>query len=82
MQEEMFESDTYVDSIDCGDIPRWHSGEEPTWQCKRLRDAGLIPGSGRSPGGRPGNPLQFCCLENPHGQKSLVGYSPWGSKDS
>ena len=28
-------------------------------------DAGLLPGSGRSPGGRHGNPLQYSCLENP-----------------
>ena len=28
-------------------------------------DQGLIPGSGRSPGGGHGNPLQYCCLENP-----------------
>ena len=25
-----------------------------------------------------GNPLQYSCLENPHGQRSLAGYSPWG----
>ena len=30
-----------------------------------LRDRGLIPGSGRSPGGGNGNPLQYSCLENP-----------------
>ena len=24
------------------------------------------------------NPLQYSCLENPHGHGSLVGYSPWG----
>ena len=30
-----------------------------------IRDAGLIPGSGRSLGGGHGNPLQYCCLENP-----------------
>ena len=30
-----------------------------------MRDAGLIPGSGRSPGGGCGNPLQYPCLENP-----------------
>ena len=30
-----------------------------------LRDAGLIPGSGRSPGRENGNPLQYSCLENP-----------------
>ena len=29
------------------------------------RDMGLIPGSGRSPGRRHGNPLQYSCLENP-----------------
>ena len=28
-------------------------------------DLGLIPGSGRSPGGGHGNPLQYSCLENP-----------------
>ena len=46
------------------------------------RDTVLIPGLGRSPGGRKGNPLQYSCLENPHGQGSLVGYSPWGCKES
>ena len=30
-----------------------------------VRDRSLIPGSGRSPGGGHGNPLQYCCLENP-----------------
>ena len=30
-----------------------------------IRDCGLNPGSGRSPGGRHGNPLQYSCLENP-----------------
>ena len=30
-----------------------------------LRDMGLIPGSGRSPGGGHGNPLQYSCLQNP-----------------
>ena len=30
-----------------------------------VRDAGLISGSGRSPGGGHGNPLQYSCLENP-----------------
>ena len=39
-------------------------------------------GLGRSPGGGHGNPLQYSCLENPQGQRSLVGCSPWGSKES
>ena len=30
-----------------------------------IRDAGLIPGLGRSPGGGHGNPVQYSCLENP-----------------
>ena len=30
-----------------------------------LRDVGSIPGSGRSPGERSGNPLQYSCLGNP-----------------
>ena len=30
-----------------------------------VRDVGLIPGSGRSPGGGHGDPLQYLCLENP-----------------
>jgi len=36
-------------------------------------DPSSIPGLGRSPGGGHGNPLQYSCLENPHGQRILVG---------
>ena len=39
-------------------------------------DLGLIPGSGRSPGGGHGSSLKYSCLENRHGQRSLVVYSP------
>ena len=46
------------------------------WETK-----GLIPGLGRSPGGGHGNPLQYSCLESPHGQRSLVGYSSCGHKE-
>ena len=42
----------------------------------------LIPGSGRSPGEGIGYPLWYSYLENPHGQRSLLGYSLWGHKDS
>ena len=43
-----------------------------------------IPGSGKSPGEANDNPLQYSCLEDPgkNGQRSLVGYSPWGGKES
>ena len=39
-------------------------------------DADSIPELGRSPGGGNSNPLLYSCLENAHGLKSLVGYSP------
>ena len=45
-------------------------------------DLGSIAGLGRHPGGGHGNPLQYSCLGNPHGQRSLVGCSPWGDKES
>ena len=43
-----------------------------------VTDTGSIPGSGRSPGGGHGNPLQYPCLENPHGQRSLGGLQSMG----
>ena len=46
-----------------------------------IRDVGLIPGSGRSPGGGNDNPLQESCLENPLDSEAL-GYSPWGCRES
>ena len=45
-------------------------------------DPGSIPGFGRSSAGGHGNPFQYSYLENPHGQRSLVGYSPWDCKES
>ena len=45
-------------------------------------DLDSIPGWGRSPGGGHGNPIQYSWLENARGQKSLVGYSAWGCKES
>ena len=56
-----------------------HSGKESA--CN-TGDLGSIPGLGRSLGGGHGNSLQYFYPENPHGQRSLVGYSPWGHKES
>ena len=39
-------------------------------------DLGSIPALGGSTGEGHGNPLQYSCLENPYGRRSLVGYSP------
>ena len=60
-------------------FPGGSDGKEST--CN-VGDLGSIPGSGRSPGGENGNPLQYSSLENPHGQRSLEGYSPCGHKES
>ena len=45
-------------------------------------DTGSISGLGKSPGEGNGNPFQYSYLENPHGQRSLEGYSSWGCKES
>ena len=63
----------------CKGFPGGSDGKESA--CS-VGDLGLICGLGRFPGGGHGNPFQYSCLENPHGQKSQVGYSPWGSKES
>ena len=60
-------------------FPGGSNGKEST--CN-VGDLGSIPRLGRSPGGGHGNPLQDSCLEKPHGQGSLAGYSPWGHKES
>ena len=39
--------------------------KNPPANAEDARDGGSIPGSGRSPGGGHGNPLQYSCLENP-----------------
>ena len=44
-------------------------------------DAGSVPGLEKSLREGNDNPLQYSCLGNPHGQRSLVGCSPWGHKE-
>ena len=47
------------------------------------RDSGLIPGSGRFPGVRNGNLLQYSCLENAMDRESWPAtHSPWGCTES
>ena len=45
-------------------------------------ESGSIIGSGKSSGEGNGSPLQYSCLEKAHGQRSVVGYSPWSRKES
>ena len=54
-------------------FPGGSDSKEPTGN---MGDLGLSIGLGRSPGRGRGNPLQYSCLENPHRQRSLAGYSP------
>ena len=62
-------------SESAGNFPGGSARKESAWNAG---DLGSIPEWGRSPGEGHGNPLQYSCLENPHGQRSLAGYSPWG----
>ena len=55
-----------------GGFPHSSVGKESACNAGGL---GSIPGSGRSLGEGNGNPLQYSCLENPHGRRILVGYS-------
>jgi len=58
-------------------------GKEPACNATcNVGNLGSILGLGRSPGGGHSNPLQRSYLENPHGGRSLEGYSPWGHKES
>ena len=54
--------------------------KDSPFNIRDIRDASLIPGSGRSSGEGSGNLLFFS--GESHGQRSLVGYSPWGHKES
>ena len=60
-------------------FPGGLAGKESTCNAK---DLGSIPVLDRSPGGGHDNPLQYCCLENSYGQRSLEGCSLWGQKES
>ena len=60
-------------------LPWWLRGKDST--CN-VGHSSSIPGLGRSPGRGHGNSLQYSCLENPHGQRSLAVYSPWHHKQS
>ena len=50
--------------------------KNPPANAGEVRDMGSVPGLGGSLGGGHDNSLQYSCLENPHGQRSLAGYSP------
>ena len=53
------------------DFPGESMDKESTYGAGDIGNAASIPGSGRSPGGGHGNPLQYSCLEN------LMGRETW-----
>ena len=54
--------------------------KNPSANAGDIRDMGSIPGWGRSPGGRHATHSSILAGES-HGQRSLVGYSPWGLEE-
>ena len=54
-----------VMSLSLWGFPDGSSGKESTYNTGDTGDAVSVPGLGGSPGVRNGNPLQYCCLENP-----------------
>ena len=62
-------------------FPGGSSGKEPACQCKRHKNTGSIPGPGRAPGGGHGNPLQYCCLENPMDRGAWLTTVHWVTKN-
>ena len=60
-------------------LPWWLSGKECTCQCRRHR---FDPSVGKIPWRREWQPTPVFLPEKSHGQRNLVGYSPWGHKES
>ena len=54
-------AESEIDAPTSQGLPRCLSGNESASNAGDARDAGLMPGSGRSPGGGNGNPLQYSC---------------------
>ena len=63
-------------------FPGGPSGKEPTCQCRRQKRRGFDPWIGKIPWRRAEQPTPVLLPGESHGQRSLVGYSPQGNKDS
>ena len=65
-----------------GGFPGDASGKEPTCQCRKPKRCGFDPWVGKSPWRRKWQPTPVFLPGESHGQRNLVGYSPWGCKES
>ena len=63
-------------------LPRWYSVKESVCQCRRHKRNGFDPWVGKSPWSRKWQPAPVFLPEKFHEQRGLVGYSPWGCKES
>ena len=61
--------------------PDGASGKEPSCQCRRYKRPGLSPWVGEIPWSRKWQPTPVFLPGESHGQRSLVGYTPWGHKE-
>ena len=59
-------------------LPWWLSGKESACNVGAAGDVDFIPGSGGSPGGGHGNPLQYSCPENSMARGGLQSMGPQG----
>jgi len=62
-------------------LPRWLSGREPTCQCRRHKRHGFDSWVGKIPWRRKWQPTPVFLPGKSDGQRSLMGYSPWGCKE-
>ena len=63
-------------------LSRWHSGKEPAYQCRRHKRFGFSPWALKISWRRKWQPNPVFSPGKFHGLRSLVGYSPWGHKES
>ena len=61
------------------DVAQTVKNPPPMWETW-VRDLGTIPGLGKIPWRRAWQPTPDSCLKNPHEQRSLTGYNPWGCR--
>ena len=62
-------------------FPGGSSGKEPAFQFKRHKKHGLDPWVGKIPWRRKWQLTPILLPEDPHEQRNLVGYRPWGHKE-
>ena len=66
--------------VDCTSFPGGASGKEAAFQCRGHKRPGLSPWAGKIPWRRAWQPTPVFLPGESHGQRSLVGYSPWGHR--